>query len=271
MATPAWAAARLGRQLGLPATRAPRASRRRTSSRPGRASCRTRRAAAPPARSREAQRRAGSGAPVQRRSGARSASRSSWLPASTWTSHGSARRAGSADARRTSSGAPCSASVAAAERPRRAAASSRTGPQPDRRPRAPAAELAVARAGVDVQVAELRPAGSRGRGPRYRPREMGYNGAMPTYIMLSTLTPEGVQTVKNNPQRIREVNKEVEQLGAIGQGAVGDARAVRLRQRRRGARRERRWRASRSSSGSRGTSRYETLVAIPIDDFIATL
>jgi uncharacterized protein with GYD domain len=37
---------------------------------------------------------------------------------------------------------------------------------------------------------------------------------MPTYIMLSTLTPEGVQTVKNNPQRINEVNKEVEQLGA---------------------------------------------------------
>ena len=37
---------------------------------------------------------------------------------------------------------------------------------------------------------------------------------MPTYVMLSTLTPEGVQTVKNNPQRIREVNKEVEQLGA---------------------------------------------------------
>src|SRR5919197_3492562 len=37
---------------------------------------------------------------------------------------------------------------------------------------------------------------------------------MPTYIMLSTLTPEGVQTVKNNPQRIREVNRELEQLGA---------------------------------------------------------
>src|SRR3954453_17950270 len=32
--------------------------------------------------------------------------------------------------------------------------------------------------------------------------------------MLATLTPEGVQTVKNNPARIREVNKEVEQLGA---------------------------------------------------------
>ena len=37
---------------------------------------------------------------------------------------------------------------------------------------------------------------------------------MPTYIMLSTLTPEGVQTVKNNPHRIKEVNHEVEQLGA---------------------------------------------------------
>ena len=37
---------------------------------------------------------------------------------------------------------------------------------------------------------------------------------MPTYLMLATLTPDGVQTVKNNPQRIKEVNREVEQLGA---------------------------------------------------------
>ena len=37
---------------------------------------------------------------------------------------------------------------------------------------------------------------------------------MPTYIMLTTLTPEGVQTVKNNPNRIKEVSKEIEQLGA---------------------------------------------------------
>ncbi len=37
---------------------------------------------------------------------------------------------------------------------------------------------------------------------------------MPTYVMLTTLTPEGVQTLKNNPQRIQEVNKEIEQLGA---------------------------------------------------------
>src|ERR1700752_2733043 len=43
---------------------------------------------------------------------------------------------------------------------------------------------------------------------------MRYKSLMPTYIMLSTLSPEGVQTIKNNPSRIKEVNREVEQLGA---------------------------------------------------------
>jgi uncharacterized protein with GYD domain len=110
---------------------------------------------------------------------------------------------------------------------------------------------------------------------------MGYNGrdlsgplqpgdAMPTYVMLSTLTPEGVQTVKNNPQRIREVNREVEQLGAsvkaqwatLGQfdfisvvEAPDEGTMARVS----------------LELGSRGTSRYETLVAIPIDEFIASL
>src|SRR6266540_3767374 len=37
---------------------------------------------------------------------------------------------------------------------------------------------------------------------------------MPTFIMLTTLTAEGVQTVKNNPNRIKEVNRELEQIGA---------------------------------------------------------
>ena len=36
---------------------------------------------------------------------------------------------------------------------------------------------------------------------------------MPTYVMLTNLTPDGVQTLKNNPSRVQEVNKEVEQLG----------------------------------------------------------
>ena len=37
---------------------------------------------------------------------------------------------------------------------------------------------------------------------------------MPTYIMLSSLTAQGVQTLKANPGRLREVNRDVEELGA---------------------------------------------------------
>ena len=37
---------------------------------------------------------------------------------------------------------------------------------------------------------------------------------MPTYILLSTLTPQGVQTLKSNPDRLREVNRDIEELGA---------------------------------------------------------
>ena len=36
---------------------------------------------------------------------------------------------------------------------------------------------------------------------------------MPTYVMLTNLTADGVKTIKNNPDRVQEVNKEVEQLG----------------------------------------------------------
>jgi len=93
---------------------------------------------------------------------------------------------------------------------------------------------------------------------------------VPTYIMLSTLTPEGVQTVKNNPQRIREVNREIEQLGATVKAqwatlghvdfinvveAPDDTTMARVS----------------LELGSRGTAHYESLVAIPIDDFIAAL
>ena len=36
---------------------------------------------------------------------------------------------------------------------------------------------------------------------------------MPTYLMLTNLTAEGLRTLKNNPGRSAEVNKEVEQMG----------------------------------------------------------
>ncbi|MFC1928209.1 GYD domain-containing protein [Chloroflexota bacterium] len=36
---------------------------------------------------------------------------------------------------------------------------------------------------------------------------------MPIYVMLTSLTDEGRKTLKNNPQRLKEVNKEVEAMG----------------------------------------------------------
>lgn len=36
---------------------------------------------------------------------------------------------------------------------------------------------------------------------------------MAVYVMLTTLTDEGRKTVKENPGRIKEVNKEVEAMG----------------------------------------------------------
>ena len=37
---------------------------------------------------------------------------------------------------------------------------------------------------------------------------------MPTYLMLSTLTDQGLRTLQSNPDRLREVNRDVEELGA---------------------------------------------------------
>ena len=36
---------------------------------------------------------------------------------------------------------------------------------------------------------------------------------MAIYVMLTTLTDEGRKTLKSNPQRLKEVNKEVEAMG----------------------------------------------------------
>ena len=93
---------------------------------------------------------------------------------------------------------------------------------------------------------------------------------MPTYVMLSTLTPEGVQTLKNNPQRLNEVNKEIEQLGAkvVAQWAVlGRFDFVNIVE----APDEKTMARVSLELGSRGTVHYETLSAIPVDDFIASL
>jgi uncharacterized protein with GYD domain len=93
---------------------------------------------------------------------------------------------------------------------------------------------------------------------------------MPTYIMLSTLTPEGVQTVKNNPQRIKEVNRELEQLGAkvVAQWAVlGQFDFVNVVE----APDEKTMAKVSLELGSRGTAHYQSMAAIPIEEFISSL
>jgi uncharacterized protein with GYD domain len=37
---------------------------------------------------------------------------------------------------------------------------------------------------------------------------------MPKYLMLSTLSGQGLQTLRANPERVREVNRDVEEMGA---------------------------------------------------------
>ena len=93
---------------------------------------------------------------------------------------------------------------------------------------------------------------------------------MPTYVMLSTLTPEGVQTIKSNPARIREVNKELEQLGASVKAqwstlgrydfvniveAPDDVTIAKVS----------------VALGARGSAKLESLPLIAVDDFLGTL
>src|SRR3954452_5911506 len=116
-------------------------------------------------------------------------------------------------------------------------------------------------------AAEDRPHATRRWG---RTRSTRRKAGMPAYIMLSSLTPEGVQTVKNNPQRIREVNHEIEQLGASVKAQwapLGRFDFVNVVE----APDEGTMARVSLELGSRGTARYETLIAIPVDDFISSL
>lgn len=93
---------------------------------------------------------------------------------------------------------------------------------------------------------------------------------MPTYVMLSTLTDEGAKTLKANPKRLQEVNKEIEKLGArvTAQYAVlGPYDFVSIVE---AADTEAITRVSVDLS-SRGTVRLMTLPAVPVANFVRTL
>jgi uncharacterized protein with GYD domain len=90
---------------------------------------------------------------------------------------------------------------------------------------------------------------------------------MAVYVMLTTLTDEGRKTVKSNPERIVEVNKEVEDMGGkiVAQYAilgnydfvniietVGNTTIAKIA----------------LELGSRGTIQTTTYAAISVDDLI---
>ena len=93
---------------------------------------------------------------------------------------------------------------------------------------------------------------------------------MPTFILLSTLTQQGVQTLKSNPERLRQVNRDVEELGCrvLHQWAtLGEFDFVNIVE------------APDLATiakvsvalGSRGSTKIETLPALEIEEFLGTL
>jgi uncharacterized protein with GYD domain len=93
---------------------------------------------------------------------------------------------------------------------------------------------------------------------------------MALYILLSTLTDEGRKTVKSKPERIKEVNKEIEGMGAkvLGQYAVlGMYDFVNVVE----APNNETMAKISVGLGARGTIQIMTLPAMPIDQFIKTL
>jgi uncharacterized protein with GYD domain len=90
---------------------------------------------------------------------------------------------------------------------------------------------------------------------------------MPVYIMMSRLTYEGRKTLKNNPERIREVDKEIENMGAkvLAQYAtLGMYDFINILE---APDNETIARVS-TELGSRGTIDIMTLSAIPIFEFV---
>jgi len=88
---------------------------------------------------------------------------------------------------------------------------------------------------------------------------------MTTYLMLTTLTAEGLRTLKNNPGRVTEVNREVEQMGGkvITQYAtLGDYDFVTVIE----APDEQTMAKISVELGSRGTMTSRTLTAMPASD-----
>lgn len=95
-------------------------------------------------------------------------------------------------------------------------------------------------------------------------------GAMAVYVMLTNLTDEGRKTIKENPERIREVNKEVEAMGVkvlhqyVVMGPYDFVNIIEAPSNQAVAK-------VAVELGARGTLQTLTMAAISLDDFISTL
>ncbi len=93
---------------------------------------------------------------------------------------------------------------------------------------------------------------------------------MPTYLMLTRLTEKGVQTLHANPDRLREVNRDVEEMGgkvlhqwaSLGEydfvnvvEAPDDLTVVRIS----------------LALGARGSAQLESLPLIPVEDLLTAI
>jgi uncharacterized protein with GYD domain len=93
---------------------------------------------------------------------------------------------------------------------------------------------------------------------------------MPIYILLSRLSQQGIQTLKSNPDRLREVNKDVEELGCrvLHQWAtLGEFDFINIVE----APDEATIARVSVSLGARGSTKIQTLPALPIDDFLRSI
>ncbi len=93
---------------------------------------------------------------------------------------------------------------------------------------------------------------------------------MAVFIMLTKLTSNGVRTIKDNPGRVQEVNREVEQLGVkvLHQWAtLGEYDFVSVVE----APDEKTMAKVSVELGSRGTTSNETMAAILAEDFTKSL
>ncbi len=90
---------------------------------------------------------------------------------------------------------------------------------------------------------------------------------MPTFILLSTLSGEGVESLKRNPSRLQQVNAQVESMGAriLDQWAVlGPYDFVTVVE----APDEITVARVAVEIGARGSTKIQTLPAIPIATFL---